>query len=355
LAAAALAAAAACSDEAPAPAAVPLPPAPQGVQAIYVLNEGLLGTNTCTLGRYDFARRALDPDFFRTANGRSLGDTGNDMQQYGGKLYCAVSVSSRVEVVEAATGASVGSIPLFDEGGLPCQPRAFAFWEGKAYVALFSGAVACIDTATLRLEATVRVGRNPDGICATRGKLYVSNSGGLDFPRYDSTVSVVDIASLRELKRIAVGANPYTIAADAWGDVYVATRGNYGAQDYNLHRIDAGADTLAQTFGIPALSFAVAGGYAYLYRYDFARGEAWLKVLNLQTEQLERESFITDGTALRAPNGLAVGRSSGCLFVAEADPTFTGEGQLLCFSPAGALLWRLPAGLNPKAIAVIEQ
>jgi hypothetical protein len=55
------------------------------------------------------------------------------------------------------------------------------------------------------------------------GKIYVANSGGLDFQdaNYDHTVSVIDLNSFEEIEQIEVGLNPYQVFADSQGDVYV--------------------------------------------------------------------------------------------------------------------------------------
>ena len=84
---------------------------------------------------------------------------------------------------------------LFGDDGIARQPRTFAFHGGKAYVCNFDGTVVRIDTATLAVDGITQAGRNPDGICCAAGKLYVSNSGGLDPQQPDNTVSVIDIAS----------------------------------------------------------------------------------------------------------------------------------------------------------------
>ncbi len=65
----------------------------------------------------------------------------------------------------------------------------------------FDGSIVKIDTASLQIEATATAGRNPEGVCVVNNKLYVSNSGGLDFPNYDNTVSVFDLNSFAEINR----------------------------------------------------------------------------------------------------------------------------------------------------------
>ena len=81
---------------------------------MYILCEGLFNMNNSTLSYYDFTSGTMlsfqDPgmagadktshDFFKMVNGRRLGDTANDLQRYGAKLWCVVNVSSQVEVMD---------------------------------------------------------------------------------------------------------------------------------------------------------------------------------------------------------------------------------------------------------------
>ncbi|KAA6316711.1 hypothetical protein EZS27_033019, partial [termite gut metagenome] len=207
-----------------------------GKAELYILCEGLFNLNNSSLAHYTFSSHAIVSDYFRQINRRGLGDTANDMAIYGSKLYMVINVSSPLEIVDLKTGRSLNRISFTTENGSSRQPRHIAFDKGKAYICAFDGTVARIDTASYQMEAQIKVGRNPDGICVQNNKLYVSNSGGLDSPNYDNTVSVVDIHSFTEIKRITVGDNPGKICADAYGDVYVAVRGNPTGNNQSLIR-----------------------------------------------------------------------------------------------------------------------
>ena len=105
---------------------------------------------------------------------------------------------------------------IANENGSSRQPRYIAFHKDKAYVCSFDGTVARIDTTSLEIEEYATVGRNPDGICVQGDKLYVSNSGGLDWDGIgvDNTVSVVSTEPFKEIKKIQVGYDPGRIRAD---------------------------------------------------------------------------------------------------------------------------------------------
>ena len=328
-------------------------PAETGTAELYILSEGLFNLNNSSLALYSFKNNQLNTDYFRSINRRGLGDTANDMGIYGSKLYIVVNVSSQIEVVDLQSGKSVKQIPMLSENGSSRQPRNIAFDGGKAYVCSFDGTVARIDTASLSIDALTRAGRNPDGICVQNGKLYVSNSGGLDWEGIgvDRTVSVIDIPSFTEIKKIEVGPNPGDIQAGPDGSVYVATHGeNIEAGDYHFVQIDGHTDQVVRTFDEKVLSFTIHDNMAYLYNYDYRTQDSQIKVFNLKAGKTERENFITDGTTIRTPYSISVNPYSGNVYITDAYD-YKVKGDVLCFSPQGQLIFKLPnVGINSNTV-----
>ena len=324
-----------------------------GTAEMYILSEGLFNLNNSTLARYSFSKGTWTPNWFYAMNRRDLGDTANDMDVYGSKLYVVVNVSSTVEVINLADGKVLQQISLVDENGASRQPRAIAFHEGKAYVCSFDGTVARIDTTTLQVDTLTRVGRNPEDLCVQDGKLYVSNSGGLDWEGIgvDRTVSVVDLQSFRETRKIEVGPNPGRILPGPDHTVYVAT---YGAQiekgDYHLVCIDTQKDEVKVRYDEPVTEFAINDRLAYIYTFDYQRQEASIKVFDLGSGKVQRESFITDGTEMQRPYSISVNPYSGNVYLTEAY-NYQVVGDVLCFSPQGKLLFRIQGvGINPNTV-----
>lgn len=321
--------------------------------SIYVLSEGLFNLNNSTLAKYSFKDGSLSKSYFSSINKRGLGDTANDMALYGSKLYIVVNVSSDVEVVDFATGKSIEQISLLKGNGSSREPRYITFAKGKAYVCSFDGTVARIDTTTLAVDGLITVGRNPDGICVANEKLYVSNSGGLDAGGIgvDKTVSVIDLNSFTETKRIDVGPNPGKIISSENGMVYVVIRGeNINDGDYKLVSIDSKTDKVIKTFDEKVLNMALQGDIAYIYQYNNSTGISSIQVFNIKTGSVIRDNFITDGTIIKIPYAINVNPYSGNVYITDAYDYKT-SGDLLCFSPQGVLQSRIKdIGLNPNTI-----
>ena len=333
-----------------------------GHTGVYVLSEGLFNLNNSTLSWIDFSTGLPDSwsaptgnsyDCFEKVNGRRLGDTANDILLYGSRLYIAVNVSSTIEILDAATGRSLSRIPM-NNHGKSSEPRYMTANGHYVYVCSFDGTVTRIDTLTMKADATVTVGRNPDGICCTAGKLYVSNSGGLDFDNPDSTVSVIDLATFSEIKRIGVRQNPGSIYADG-NRVYVVSRGiyDYDKNDYDsrLHCIDTENDQVIETYDIPILKMDLHDGKAWFHGYGSG---GTIQVLDLASGQIIDSDFITDGTLIERPYGIKVEPTSHKVYVCDAADYVT-PGSLYCFAPDGHLLYRIRnIGINPNTIVFCD-
>lgn len=350
-----------------------VPPQAWRTARVYALCEGLYGMNNTSLFFWNVSTGQTSKTLFKDVNGRAMGDTGNDLEIYGGKMYAVMNGSNLLEVMDAATALSLKQVPMVDGNGVGRQPRYLCAYEGKVYVASFDNTVCRIDTGSLEVEAVVEVGRNPDGICVSKGKLYVSNSGGLDYPDYDRTVSVVDVASFTEIKRIEVGGNPYAMGSDRRGYVYVSTRGDYEGygrksacgpgsdreredgfpkkEGYGFYRIDPEKDEVDRNFGLPVLNFCIAGDTAYLYRYDYNDRTSSVMVFDLLSEKVLTEDFVGESVDLQTPYAIAVDPYQGYVFVGEAY-NFMRSGSVYCFDKAGRLLHSFPSvGLNPSSFA----
>ena len=91
--------------------------------------------------------------------------------------------------------------------------RYVTFHKGYAYVSSYVGPVSVsqdaplgevykIDTLTLQTVAKVTVGYQPEEMAVIDDKLYVANSGGYMVPDYDHTVSVIDLKTFTEERKI---------------------------------------------------------------------------------------------------------------------------------------------------------
>ena len=300
---------------------------------LYVLCEGNMGSNKARLDYMNLESGDYYANWYGSQNPtqiKELGDVGNDIQQYGGRLYAVINCSHKVEVMDHKA-RHIGQIDIPN-----C--RYLAFKGDKLYVSAYVGssadpellgAVYEIDTATLAITREVKVGHQPDELCIIDDKLYVVNSGGYLINRHDSTLSVVDLNTFTEIEKITVGENPQRLKADNEGKLWIGTERNLIILDFTRgkHLIDTRANAIS-----------ILGSTAY--------------VLDQKTNQLRAFSTVDytelaqpiDISSFEHPYGLLA--TDDALFISDAK-NYVSSGVLYCYDYDGRLRWSAKTGDIP--------
>jgi len=340
------------------------PPDTGLLKGMYVLNEGNMSSNKASLDFLDFSTGKYRQNIYGQANPnvvKNLGDVGNDVGIYGSKLYAVINNSNKVEVMQAGSAKRIGQVDIQN-----C--RNIIFNNGKAYVSAFlgvvgdpkapNGAVYEIDTASLQITRKVTVGRQPEEIAIAGNKLYVANSGGYTPSNYERTISVVDLASFTVTKSIDVAINLDKLKADAYGDLYVTSRGDYYNISPDLYVIDTKTDQIKKDFKLPVSNFCISGDTAYMYSVAFSyvtgKNAVAYSMLDVKTETIVDKKFITDGTdqQIKVPYGIAVNPVTKEVYVADAKDYVT-PGTLYCFDTNGKKKWSVITGDIPGHFAFL--
>lgn len=330
--------------------------------SFYLLNEGNMGSNKASLDFFDPVTGVYRKNIYNEVNPevtKGLGDVGNDIKIYGGKLYCVINMSNKVEVLDARTTKRTGQVNINN-----C--RYVTFHGNKAYVSSYQGFVgdpnspegfiAEIDTTTLQITRKVTVGRQPEEMAIVGNKLYIANSGGYNANNYERTLSVVDLASFREIKRIDVAINLHRVKADPYGDLYVTSRGDYISIPSKLFVIDTQTDRVKKTFNIAASNLCIHKDVAYIYSVEWnhqqQKNTITYAMLNVKDEKVLDTRFITDGTEknIRIPYGIAVDPVTEDVYVTDAK-NYVTPGTLYCFDKQGNKKWSVTTGDIPAHFA----
>lgn len=334
------------------------------IKGFFLLNEGNMGSNKATLDYYDYETGVYQKNIFAERNpgvARELGDVGNDLQIYGGKLYAVINCSHFVEVMDVHNAKHISQISIPN-----CRYITFS---GKfAYVSSYAGPVeidpnsrkgyvAKIDTATLQVVDECIVGYQPEEVVVVGNKLYVANSGGYRVPNYDRTVSVIDLTTFTVAKTIDVAVNLHRMEKDKYGRIYVSSRGDYYDVPSMTFVIDSNTDQVIECLDLlPNSEMAIAGDSLYMY------ASYWSYFTNTQTisyaiydvkkREVVTRKFITDGTdeLIKVPYGIAVNKKAGEFFVTDAKDYVT-PGKLYCFNLDGTLKWSVTTGDIPAHFA----
>ncbi len=338
-------------------------PALNTVRGFYLLNEGNMGSNKATLDVLDYATGTYHRNIFPERNPnvvKELGDVGNDLKIYGGRMYAVINCSNLVEVMDAADARHIGTVPV-------ANCRYMAFDGGYAYVSSYAGPIgvdpnarpgyiARIDTATLEITGRCTVGYQPEEMAITGGKLYVANSGGYRAPDYDTRVSVIDLDTFTVTDEIEVAPNLHRMLLDNHGMIWVSSRGDYNSPSSGIFLIDPESRSVTATLPIAASRMTLCGDSIYLIGTEWnaitASNTKTYGIINTRTAKLVSTGFITDNTdkEIKVPYGIAVNPESREILIADAGDYLT-PGTLRCYSSEGIYKWSVTTGDIPSCIA----
>ena len=314
-------------------------PAGNDVRA-YVLNEGLGGGNDASLSL--ITKEGITNDWFAQNNGRGLGDLGQDMVHYGSLLYVVVHSSSTLECVDPTTGISRKQIDLSNR-----KPRYLVGHEGKLYVSCYDKTVVRIDTATLAVDGVCQLsGMQPEQLCIVGSNLYVCNAwqyGEGNQAVYDSTISVVSLASFTETDKITVGMNPGRIKALDGSRLIVACGGDYASHPACTKVVNVSTGSQTQ-LDVAATNFDIYDGAIYLYctTYD-ASWNTTVSFYKVDANTLSHEEILADHkNELKNAYAINVDPKTKNIYICNS--VYGVNSDVYVFSPAGAQLNKYEAG-----------
>ena len=336
---------------------------PTSVDGFYLLNEGNMSSNKASLDYYDYKSGSYKRNIYSQANPEAtlgLGDVGNDITVYGGKIYAVINNSNKIEVMDVKTTKRLKVIDI--KNG-----RYVTFGNGKIYVSSYDGEIALdssspngfvaeIDTTSLSITRSVKVGRQPEQLAVVGQKLYVANSGGYSPPNYERTVSVIDLKTFTKTKDIDVAVNLHRLKVDADGDIYVSSRGDYYSIPSKLFVIDSKTDLVKKTFDIACANLCIAGNQAYVigseFNYSTFEHAITYSLIDTKTETLLPKSFIPKSISdqITTPYGIAVDPISFNIYITDAGD-YVSPGKLYCVDKDGISKFTVTTGDIPAHIA----
>ncbi len=300
-------------------------PLPDTSNVYYIVNEGSFnsGNGNITFYNTNADTQRVEVDFFRKVNNRALGDVVQSLGFANGLGYIVVNGSSKVEVVDSASFASLATITSVS------SPRYFkAISASKGYLTdWFSNSVQIINLNDFSVTGTINTGAGPEQIVVHNQQAYISNTGGY---ANDSIVSVINTATDAVETNIQVGIKPSAMHIDRNNNLWVLCTGQYGGfngfvdKAGSLVKINTTTNEVELTLPMPAATdhptvMAMSPDRDFLY---FVLNDKVFR-MNIADTQLPTEAFITKpGTMFY---GLAVSAKNGDIVTTEAAGSSTGR------------------------------
>ncbi len=316
-----------------------------GKGGLYILCEGNMGSNKARLDYMNLEKGDYYSNWYGAQNPnqlKELGDVGNDVQQHGGRLYAVINCSHKVEVMDIQA-RHIGQVEISN-----C--RYMAFHGDKLYVSAYVGSVANpellgsvyeVDTATLQITREVKVGHQPDELCIIDNYLYVVNSGGYLVNQYDSTISVVDLHSFQEVRRIPVGLNPTRLRKDDHNQLWVCCQGNY--IDVKPQVVVLKNEQIVHRIEMPCANISICGSTVGILDGE---NKALCSFSTADYKSLSTLSLST----YEHPYGLLL--TEDALYITDAK-NYVSSGVLHCYSLTGQECWTAKTGDIPGHLCLV--
>lgn len=343
------------------------------VVGLYLLNQGNMGSNKATLDYLDLSGDNSENVIYhrniyseRNPNEiKELGDVGNDIKIYGSKLWMVINCSNKVEVADAYTCRKVAKIDIPN-----C--RYLAFDGGFAYVSAYVapvnmrqdaevGAVYKVDTLTMKVVDKVTVGYQPDELAVVHGKLYVANSGGYRNPNYDRTVSVIDLKTFKEERKIDVAINLHRCRADKYGQLWVSSRGDYKDVPSRLYWLKPNASGQMEKGGeveVPVSNMCIVGDSLYYIGVQWnetsQKNSIEYGIVNVNQHKVIAHSLSSapEIQSIEMPYGIIVNPQKKDFYLMDAK-NYVSSGELLHFKADGTFDWRVWTGDIPAEASFV--
>ncbi len=327
-----------------------------GPTGLYLLCEGNMGSNKASLDFMNLRTGAYTTNIYGANNPnviKDLGDVGNDVDIYGNRLWAVINCSHKVEVMDKNSCVRIGQVEV-------PNGRYLAFANGKAYVSSYvapvsldpnaeRGAIFEIDTATLQVTRRCVVGYQPEEIAIIGDRLYVANSGGYRAPNYDSILSVIDLPSFTETRRIPLAINLHNVQKDARNRLWVTSRGgnNQAGKIFVLEN-----EQVVRTFNITANNMHICGDSVYLVPNQSNIDQ--ITIINTQSLAVQSLSLMgtEGGLGIDKPYGLIVNPYNRDILLTDAE-NYVSSGMLYCFSHEGKCKWQHRTGDIPAHICFL--
>lgn len=299
----------------------------------YILSEGDWYSKTPgSISRYNPSTNAIRTDFFKTVNGVSLGDTGNDMVLYNNMIYCLVSGHDLTSndgglwVINPTTGqATTRTIIQFPDPkmtGYKAMPRHMAFDNGILYISTYSGGVIAVSATdpTKVIGCKVLPAKFSEGICVVNDVVYVCNSGkeGDETAGNGNTISYFSTKSLdgtsKGVSTMQTALNPKLIKYSPKNKLFYYNALGENAMNTSLHyfaSVSGGDYTVKDA---KASDFDLTESHIYTVDVDWQSYKTKMFSVNLS------DNVASPLTLPASPRffGLSVKYHNGLLYVGES-------------------------------------
>jgi hypothetical protein len=324
---------ASCEKDKPAIPSDTPPPTPGISGGVFILNEGNFQWGNASLSYFSLKDSTVNPDLFKQANERTVGDVLQSMLIEGGKAYLVVNNSGKIEVMNPADGKSLSTITGFN------SPRYMCLFRNKAFVTDFkANAVSVLDLTSSTITKEIPVKGWTEEMAIVNEKLFVTSpeSGYL---------YIIDAEKEHLTDSIKIGYGSNSIRKDKNGKLWVLCGGKSTANIAgSLYRINPHQKKVEA-------SFTFSGPDKSPFKLRINSTEDTLFFLNNGIFRFPINSSALPTQPIVSANagnfwGLGIQPGTGHVYASDAID-YLQKGQIQIYSSSGTYLHSFSAGIIP--------
>ena len=293
----------------------------------------------------------MNNNVFTTVNGKSIGNTPNDIVSAAGRFFIAVTDENLVWVTD-------DSLRIICQITIP-QPRHLTTMNDVVFVSTYEGRVYSIDAYTLDKKQSDIVGSCLEDITNRAGYIYVCNAftpgANYDYSYHTNIIKLDD--NLQKISDINVTCNPTQI--ETYGDdIYLLSQGNYADTNSSIQRITVSDQV--EPLHIEATAFTIAGDNLYYisttYAADWSQHTEY-RVMDLTTRT---SSIFTLGNDIAYPSSIYADQETNNVYITSLKLSeygygdYNSPGYVVCYNPQGIPIKKFTVGVCPKTMLKVK-
>ncbi|MBD5267917.1 MAG: hypothetical protein HDS41_07085 [Bacteroides sp.] len=324
------------------------PDSPEISEGVFIINQGnMVNKIDGSLSYIDLNTQQVSQDVFFKANNRKIGDTPQAAVVYGSKIYMGVYLSNTIEILDRKTLKVEKTISLTGAEGQ--NPRSLVAKDGNVYISMYNGYVSRLDTLSLSIDKTVKVGPNPDIIAILGNNLYVPNSDGMNWEvGYGTTASCIDLSTFTVIETFTVPLNPERFLSNG-REIFLLAKGDYGmtvtSKVYKMNS-DKSFTEIAE-----ATHAAIWGNFLYYVNAPYMAPSFDYKVYDIKSET--KHDMLKETPGADVPAGMGVNPITGNIYITLYTNGYNGydlPGYCNEYDAQGNFVKKYTVGVCPEGI-----
>lgn len=307
-------------------------------KGVYVLNEGLWGSNNSSISYINTQTGDITNDFPSTNWGHPLGDTGNSFFVSNDTVFVVVNMSNKIEYFKRSTGTWLGSF-TFPQN---TEPRfGVRASDGFIYVTSFKlGGIVKINPNHFTQDSVFSIGSYPEQIVEANGKLFI----GITDLGDGNTIAVFNLNSKSLTKNITVSKNPADIFLSG-STIYVHTTGHWSNPQSKIYKISSTTLTVSDSVSVTQ-NITTFGKYSQDNFYVITSEGVYIT-----NNTFSLTNKIINADAIKASLIFSAYYDSNAhrLWIASSS-SYTTQGWLEAFYNGEKILGAYQTGINPGDI-----